>query len=97
MREPKLVISVNSEGIVTTGNKLFPKKNVSVKLERTNKNTDKEFFKSHQKKVLANKTYRETINKLQNEKRVLELNVRKNTARVIANSLNKVIINTTSE
>ena len=55
-----LVIGTTAEGVITTGNKLFPKKNIFVKPERSsysieNKNKYKEFSKNIAEKVSNNK------------------------------------------
>lgn len=90
-----LVIGTTAEGVITTGNTLFPKKDIFVKPERSsysieNKEKYREFSKNIAEKV-------SNIKLIQKQSREIELLKRKNCAKVIANSLNKVIINTTIE
>lgn len=90
-----LVIGTTSEGVITTGNKLFPKKDIFVKPEKSsysieNKNKYKEFSK-----IIAERV--SNIKLIVKQSREIELLKRKNSAKVIAETLNKVILNTTVE
>ena len=90
-----LVIGTTAEGVITTGNKLFPKKDIFVKPEKSsysieNKSKYREFSKQIAERV-------SNIKLIAKQSKEIELLKRKNTAKVIADALNKVIINTTVE
>lgn len=98
INNPVLVIGSSAEGKLSN-NRLLPNKNIYPKQERIsyckeNKDRYREFSKSIETKVNA---FKNNLKSLQVKNRNLELLVRKNTAKNIANSLNRIILNTKEE
>lgn len=90
-----LVIGTTAEGVITTGNNLFPKKNIFVKPEKSSYSIEsKSKYREFSKQIAERVSNTKLIAK---ESKEIELLKRKYTAKVIADSLNKVIINTTVE